>query len=586
MPSGGSRKYTGPKVTNSKHGQPGRSNFARGTQPLTAFFPNPSSAINEEHIDDDIDNDDNANEHDNTAEEEEEVFEDAREDLSDEEEDTNLGREEEVDDEESDSGLEDEPNLQNPDLPDARMNGRSITGIIEKQRRTIINGNKTNAQRIRSLVEKGVFKEEPKQILWHHIKPSEMKDSWQRFNEAAVFHWVPSVMLQCQGKKWLPMCPNACGARCTGNGFNKDPRYVYGLHENYFLNAPERYKCEKCKDARKLQIETNISPKEAKRCEWHSLSNEVLEQVRSENPGLFYSFPCVLSHINAVDKDLLRTVQDFARKGVGPSAVADILLSWHEQRWQEKEIKWLCHLASRMEEPLATVEGDRDSKEDLRNVERMPSYFSDECCGGTPSASYLINTFCKSIDRKRSYYDKETLRRMKNSLMIAIDASFKVGKWMMRHGDQKVFEALQTGLNEYGEIIMQRWSTSDNHTELGEHLKQLKELGLEPWWVFSDVPEKDSRMLREIFESLNEDVDDGAVERANQSAAASSNLELVPADLEQCVYVTTPPNAEAIIHRMEEALTRCCEGSKKILYFDAGKSGSCASSIFPLNQKF
>jgi len=74
-----------------------------------------------------------------------EVFEDAREDLSDEEEDTNLGREEgvgdeesdfgreeEVDDEESDSGLEGEPNLQNPDLPDARMNGRSITGIIEK----------------------------------------------------------------------------------------------------------------------------------------------------------------------------------------------------------------------------------------------------------------------------------------------------------------------------------------------------------------------------------------------------------------------------------------------------------------------
>lgn len=71
-------------------------------------------------------------------------------------EESDLGREEEVDDEESDSGLEDEPNLQNPDLPDARMNGRSITGIIEKQRRTIINGNKTNAQRIRSLVEKGV----------------------------------------------------------------------------------------------------------------------------------------------------------------------------------------------------------------------------------------------------------------------------------------------------------------------------------------------------------------------------------------------------------------------------------------------
>ena len=151
-----------------------------------------------------------------------------------------------------------------------------------------------------------------------------------------------------------------------------------------------------------------------------------MEQVQNENEGLFNTFPCILSHINgaAVDKEeVLKLVQqDFAVvRGVGPSTVADILLGWHEKRWQEKEKQWICYLASRTENPIATVSNGRDC--DLQSVKKMPCYFSENCCGGTPGSSYLINSFNQSI-KIEGYYDEETVRRMKNS--EGIDTSVEV----------------------------------------------------------------------------------------------------------------------------------------------------------------
>ena len=581
MPRGGARKGTGPKHNSARHGVPGNnSRLAPGLQRLTSFF-GPSTRSNT--ASETIVTTNSERSHKNTEEEGDSnvgnVLEEtitASIDHSSVAGSRNTGNSTEtatrnqIGEETSSRAME--PMLQNPDLSSARMNGRSRTGIIDKQHKRIKEKNKINAGQIRNNVSRGIFRDRRADILHDHIKPEEMNKSWEKFHELDIVHWIPSIMLAQNTKQWMPVCPNTdCGNQCTLNGFNKDPRLCYGAHENYWINAPERYKCQECKDVRKIELDSGVPKESARQWEWHSLRQEIMEQVRNENEGLFNTFPCILSHINAVDKEVLKLVQDFAVRGVGPSAVADILLSWHEKRWQEKEIQWLCHLASRMENPIATVSNGRDC--DLQSVEKMPCYFSEKCCGGTPGSSYLINTFNQSIDQNRRYYDEETVRRMKNSLMIAIDASFKVGRWMMRHGDQKIFEALHTGLNEYGEVIMQRWSTSDNHSEVEQHMRQLKDLGLQPWWVFSDVPEKDAKMLLEIFDTtLSVNVDKEAMERSNQCAAAKSNLALVPADLENCVYVTNATNAEALIHRFEQSLDECNEAEHKIIYFDTGES--------------
>jgi hypothetical protein len=462
---------------------------------------------------------------------------------------------------------DDEPDINNPNMSSARMNGRSVSGIVKVQLKLVQERNKTMQVEIKNEIRQGKVWDRSDLQLHHHIKPAIMREGWKDFFKMDVYNWVPSVLLSKNDIPWLPMCPNTnCIHKCTRNGFNNSPRIVYGMHENYILNAPERYRCKPCQIKRSTHFALNLPKKEAPRCEWNSLDQHIMEQVKDSNHGMFYEFPCVLSHINALDKSVLKLVQDLAVRGVGPGSVAGMLISWHEHSWQKKEIKWLSHLASRMEEPISTLFG-RD--ENLQDVEKCPSYFSAQCGGGSPSAKYLISTFNRSIHSNRRYFDEEVVRRMKNSIMVAIDASFKVGKWMMRHGDQKIYEALQTGLNEYGEIIMQRWSTSDNHDELETHLKQLKDLGFEPWWIFSDAPEKDRSMLIRVFENLALNVDEDHIERTEEHIAVASNLELIPANLDDCMYIHNSTNAESMMSLLSQDLD--AQVGDKVIYFDEGK---------------
>jgi hypothetical protein len=39
--------------------------------------------------------------------------------------------------------------------------------------------------------------------------------------------------------------------------------------------------------------------------------------------------------------------------------------------------------------------------------------------------------------------------------VLSIDASYKVPKWIMKWGGVKLYDVLESGLNEYGEIIVQ-----------------------------------------------------------------------------------------------------------------------------------
>lgn len=121
------------------------------------------------------------------------------------------------------------------------------------------------------------------------------------------------------------------------------------MHENYILNATERFICKACLRARKWQIESGVQSKDATKAEWSSLDCKIMEQIKDRNPGIFYEFPCVLSHINALDNSVLKLLQDLSVRGIGPSAICDMMISWHEHAWQKKEIHWLSHLSARMD---------------------------------------------------------------------------------------------------------------------------------------------------------------------------------------------------------------------------------------------
>ena len=82
---------------------------------------------------------------------------------------------------------------------------------------------------------------------------------------------------------------------------------------------------------------------------------------------------------------------------------------------------------------------------------------------------------------------------------------------MMKWGTTRIYEALHLGTNEYNEIIMQHFSTSDNHNELGSNLESPSDLGLNPYLCFSDDPCRDESPLKTIFSNLkgaNDDIEE------------------------------------------------------------------------------
>ena len=179
-------------------------------------------------------------------------------------------------------------------------------------------------------------------------------------------------------------------------------------------------------------------------------------------------------------------ITENATKGIGPNAMAEVIRKNHFRTWQKKEIKWIGFLKKRKNHPSV---GDNL---DLSKVTKCPCYCSDEIGGRLPSGNWLVSMFCTVVSRLRKYLDGECIARLMNSKIVALDASYKVPKWIMVWGGVNLFKELESGVNEYGETIIQHFEHSDNHHQLETILTTFVHYGLNPDFVFSDVPDRDA----------------------------------------------------------------------------------------------
>jgi hypothetical protein len=53
-----------------------------------------------------------------------------------------------------------------------------------------------------------------------------------------------------------------------GHGKNNPPRLIYGEHENYLLNAPQRYYCGRCARIAKEQKQVGVERKRRMKFTW------------------------------------------------------------------------------------------------------------------------------------------------------------------------------------------------------------------------------------------------------------------------------------------------------------------------------
>ena len=330
----------------------------------------------------------------------------------------------------------------------------------------------------------------------HHIC-----ERWLDFFKLRVYNWIPEAMIE---GGWRPNCPN-CKNKLSKNGNGAEPRLVFDFHENYWLNAPHKYICTICE-------KDNVN----KSYNFRSTSPEIMEQLKMTHPEIWELFPCYLTSKNALDKKLLNSMIQHAVKGIGPSAFRETIVLLHELQWQHKENLWGKHVLDKLNNSVLYRTMDRTT------IEKCPEYFSEALGGCVPSGRYLVHVFCEALSKKRNYFDSECIKRAKTTKVLAIDASYKVPKWMMKWGAERIYDALHSGTNEYNEIVLQRFSTSDNHAELGDNLEQLHSLGLSPYLVFSDDPIRDESLVKEKFPRLQNHDNDLVVEENPEDLAEMS----------------------------------------------------------------
>lgn len=381
----------------------------------------------------------------------------------------------------------------------------------------------------------------------------DIHDCWKDFFKLRVFNWIPEALL---GGTWRPKCPN-CGTKMNRHKCDSPPRLVFDTHENYWLNSPDRYICKACERYNKSIEGTDEAPKQISHC---CTNDAIIEQLCASHAELMDIFPCHLTRKNAIDKKLLDTVIHSAVKGIGPQAFSENIVSWHQQEWQKRELQWARYNINLLNQPSLTPINRSE-------IKKCPHYFSDKLGGCTPSGKWLIEMLCEYVDLRRPYYDSECVKRAILSKILAIDASYKVPKWMMKWGGQRLYDALHSGTNEYNEIILQRFSTSDNHQELGAILETLSSLGLNPYLPFSDDPTHDESLLHKFFSNLR----NGSEEQEEENPTTFDEIKTEKSILYLYKYQDALDSLSRFRSDVEDALANPDNGKVK-LALDVGTS--------------
>ena len=112
------------------------------------------------------------------------------------------------------------------------------------------------------------------------------------------------------GKDWKPKCPN-CGNACVRNGHNNAPFIVFDQYQNYWLNAPEKFRCRTCEGA-----------EGSKQFSFLTTGDDILKQIGATDPELLDLFQCYVTQKNAIDKKLMKLIIDCTVKEIRPDAMS------------------------------------------------------------------------------------------------------------------------------------------------------------------------------------------------------------------------------------------------------------------------
>jgi hypothetical protein len=344
-----------------------------------------------------------------------------------------------------------------------------------------------------------------------------------QFHEQAYYRdirlWFPDVEGGVACMPTCITCKSNMNVRPHSYPTHHPGRRVVTFDSHYYIMS-RQYLCKCCQEKHQSQKDkANGRPFEKVQYTMMGSHNEVLKYLPTD---MYYKFPAVLSHRAGLHRSLARSLRPLMDKGLRSDGISDWLLELHSLNYMNE---YISH-ELRLERQRAFTPG---------LTRPMFSKFDDreKYNGAAPSGAYLAQVYKKELEDIRPHFDREMKKVSVDQ--FSIDASAKAPKKLTQHNGKRLYEALQSGMNEIGQFRTQVLAGSDAHEQLEPALnameQTLKEHGKHgPRVAFSDNPHRDKKFLMETFESLQksqEDLDQIAAQ-LNASSPSPNTTDTTP----------------------------------------------------------
>lgn len=274
------------------------------------------------------------------------------------------------------------------------------------------------------------------------------------------FAWDPKALY-----KDLP-CPY-CRHVLNRHGVMSRPRRVVDINSTFYVIG-FRYRCRHC-----------LHPKTRKpTVTFRSWDSRILAVLP---PPLAAEFPARLTHRSGMSAALFSWMRSCFQCGMGPKRFSDALRVQHLLRYDTLQLQYLEFIAGRALERY--LPGSRKYEAFLP--------FDDASSGGphgfVPNAAWLRDVYDRFIEEHRQDFDQHTA--MLSGTICAIDHSFKVSthlkraptypnvqqvtKHVAKVNGERIFTALLTVTNEYGEIRVCNLVATKSHSQFELSLREM-----------------------------------------------------------------------------------------------------------------
>ena len=325
------------------------------------------------------------------------------------------------------------------------------------------------------------------------------------------YAYYKDVVVWLPDERWgdrlpCPTCNSSdrVGPHCWHQ--NHIGRRVIGLENCYFVLS-RRYICLDCRDTHHDRVRAasavlNQEPiliddtTEDAPYTFMGYDRAVLTQLPH---GRGDEFPAFFMHRSGVDKRIISLMRPLFNYGVRPDSFAKMLLelhtlehaTWHLFRehllaFQRKSVARTAHS---IPDDLFSDFGDRTRYD-----------------GASPTGRYLARVYLEYFKTIEEFLANDVKKR--GAEVLAWDASYKEAKHLATYHGEKVFLALITATNEYGEIRVQFHVVTDGHDQMDGPIAALKDTMAKfgqnlPTRLFTDKPAQDKRYFLHQFPSLH-----------------------------------------------------------------------------------